>query len=52
MGLESIVFWNFQKIYLAKHIRMLDSTKRKPFTQYLKITWLSVRTNKIRAKIY
>ena len=43
-----IVSWNLQNIYLAKHLRMLDSTHKKTvFMQYLKIASLSARINKI-----
>ena len=28
MGLQPIVFWNLQNMYLAKHIQMLDFTQK------------------------
>ena len=34
MGLQPIAFWDLQNIYLAKHLRMLDSTKTIVYTVF------------------
>ena len=34
MGLQPIGFWNFRKVYLAKHIRMLDFTQKIVYTVF------------------